>query len=109
MLGLRISGAFAGLMKKKEDESEEDFARVSEANFRPVEDDETEKVLKVVSKGAAWGVLAGLSISQFYMSTNSLFGFYIRDGGLVILGYCGTGLAIGALAGWLYTLIRRER
>lgn len=92
-------------MKKLKSDEIEDFAKVSEMNYQPVEDDETEKVLKVVCKGAAWGVFAGLVYAQLPANENILFGHYVRDGGLVILAYCGIGLVIGALAGWLCTLM----
>jgi hypothetical protein len=92
-------------MKKKKKEEIDDFAEVSERNYRPVLDDPTEQVLKIVLKGAAAGVLAGVVISQFPSNENFLFGYYFNDGGLVILAYCGAGLVIGAFAGWLYALL----
>lgn len=94
---------------KKDREIEEDFAKVSELNYRPVEDDETEKVLKVVSKGATWGALSGFLIAQLPSNYNFLFGYYLSDSGLVLLGYVGVGLVIGALGGWLYTVVLRQR
>lgn len=93
------------MKSEKDREVEEDFAKVSELNYRPVEDDETEKILKVVSKGAIWGALAGFLIAQLPRNYNFLFGYYLSDSGLVLLGYCGVGLVIGVFAGWLYTLV----
>lgn len=96
-------------MKNEKNEEIEDFAKVSEMNYRPVEDDETEKVLKVVCKGAALGTMAGLSYSQIGTNDSFLFGHYVRDSGVVVLAYCGIGLVIGAFAGWLSTLVGRKR
>ena len=96
-------------MKKPEDETEEDFAKVSEVNYRPVEEDETEKVLKVLSKCAAWGAMAGLAFSQTGTNDSFLFGHYVRDGGLVILADAGIGLVIGAFVGWIYTRLPRNK
>jgi len=90
------------MKKAEEDETEEDFAKVSEANYQPVEDDDTEKMLKVVCNGAAWGAMAGLSYSQIGTHDSFLFGHYVRDSGLVILADTGIGLVIGAFAGWIY-------
>src|ERR1700752_689983 len=92
-------------MKKAKKEEIEDFAEVSERNYRPVEDDGTEKMLKIVTKGAAFGAMAGLMVAQLPGNENVLFGYFLQDGGLAILGYAGAGLLLGALAGWLYALI----
>src|SRR5262245_58724839 len=97
-------------MKKETKKEEiEDFAEVSERNYRPVEDDATEKVLKVVTKGAALGTMGGLVVGQLPGNENELFGYFLQDGGVAILGYAGTGLLLGALAGWLYTRLPERR
>jgi hypothetical protein len=95
-------------MKKAKKEEIEDFAEVSERNYRPVEEDPTEKMLKIVCNGAAVGVLAGLVVAQLPGNENFLFGYFLQDGGLAILGYAGTGLVIGALGGWLYAKLRPQ-
>ena len=98
-------------MKNEKKEVIEDFAEVSERNYRPVEDDPTEKLLKAVCSGAAFGALAGLAVGQMPGNENVLFGYYMRDGGLALLGYGGAGVLLGALAGWIYARIvpRTER
>lgn len=91
----------------KRDEIEEEFAKVSEANYRPapVEDDETETLLKVVFKGAKWGFVAGMVVAMVYIQihTPSSLGFYPGDVGVVLFVCAGSGAAIGALFAWLGT------
>jgi hypothetical protein len=99
--------------KKKQmtrDEIEEEFARVSEANYRPdpVEDDETEESLKIVFKGAKWGFVAGMAVAMIYIQihTPSSLGFYPGDVGVVLFACIGPGAAIGALFAWLGAWLR---
>jgi hypothetical protein len=95
------------------DEIEQEFAKVSEANYRPVEDDddETETLLKIVFKGAKWGFVAGFLVATVYIQihTPSSLGFYTGDVGLVFFACMGPGAAIGALFAWLGTLISGDR
>ena len=106
----------AGVRTKHEtkDEIEEDFEKVSEVNYRPVEEveeDESEKTLKIVFKGAKWGFYAGFVAAMIYiqMRTPTSLGFYPGDIGLVFLAFLGPGTAIGALYAWLGTLISGQK
>jgi hypothetical protein len=98
--------------KKKQmtrDEIEEEDAKVSEANYRPdpVDDDETENLLKTIFKGAKWGFVAGMVVAMVYIQirTPSSLGFYPGDVGVVLFVCAGSGAAIGALFAWLGTMI----
>jgi hypothetical protein len=107
----RLSAELAARQTKNEKKSdiEEDFAKVSELNYESVEDDKAEQILKAVSKGATWGALAGLVISQLPGNDNFLFGYYVRDGGLVVLADVGVGVLVGACAAWLYGTMPRRK
>jgi hypothetical protein len=95
------------------DEIEEEFVKVSEANYRPapVEDDATENLLKIVFKGAKWGFAAGFAVASVHiqMNTPASLGFYPGDVGVVFFACMGPGAAIGALLAWLGTLISGNR
>jgi len=95
------------------EEIEEEFAKVSEANYRPdpVEDDATENLLKVVFKGAKWGFVAGCAVAMVYIQihTPASLGFYPGDAGVVLFACIGPGAAIGALLVWLGTLISDDK
>jgi hypothetical protein len=95
------------------DEIEEEFAKVSEANYKPDEedDDETEEVFKIVFKGAKWGFVAGFVVAMVYlqMHTPASLGFYPGDAGLVLFACMAPGAAIGALFAWLSTLFSGDR
>ena len=91
------------------EEIEEEFAKVSEANYRPdpVEDDATENLLKIVFKGAKWGFAAGFAVAMIYIQihTPASLGFYPGDAGVVLFACIGSGAAIGALLAWLGTSV----
>ena len=92
-------------VNKPNDRPEEDFAKVSEMNDGPVQEDENETTLNTVFKGAKWGAVAGCVFSAVYirMNTPASLGFYPGDLSYVFLVCIGGPAAVGALLGWLST------
>jgi H+/Cl- antiporter ClcA len=100
----------AEAQKMKDQEPEIDFAKVSEMNYEPPPpEDATEITLKYIFNGAAGGVIVGRVVAELPGNKNVLFGYYSHDGGLVFLGYCGVGLVIGLIGGWIYSVLTRKK